>query len=83
LSRAGFSKVDAQVITRTEHVPDTRLFVRLNLGATYPPINTMPMEEREAAIDAMMSEAKDVLARFAEGNGLAHPVKANLVTGVA
>ena len=83
LSDAGFSKVNAQVITRTEQVPDARQFVRLNLGATYPPINTMPMEEREAAIDAMLREAKDVLAQFAAGHGLEHPVKANLVTGVA
>ena len=83
LSDAGFRDVNAQVITRSEHVADARMFVRLNLGATYPPINEMPDAERESAIDAMMREAKDTLARFADGKGLTHPMKANLVTAVA
>jgi ubiquinone/menaquinone biosynthesis C-methylase UbiE len=83
LSDAGFHKVDAKVITRTEHIADPRGFVRLNLGATYPPINTMSDADRDSAIDAMMREAKDTLARFGDGSGLAHPMKANLVTGVA
>lgn len=83
LSGAGFKNINAQVITRTEHVPDARTFVRLNLAATYPPINEMPAAEREAAIDAMMREGKETLERFADGKGLAHPMKANLVTAVA
>src|SRR5262249_21778423 len=83
LSRAGFKDTRTQVITRTEHIDDARSFVRMNLGVTYPPIHQMPDAEREAAIDAMMREAGDTLARFADGNGLAHPMKANLVTAVA
>lgn len=83
LAGAGFSDTHAQVITREERVPDARTFVRLNLGATYPPINEMPEGEREAAIDAMMREANDTLTRFADGPGLKHPMKANLVTARA
>lgn len=83
LAGAGFNATHAQVITREERFPDARTFVRLNLGATYPPINEMPDAEREAAIDAMMREAKDTLARFADGPGLKHPMKANLVTATA
>ncbi len=83
LGGAGFQKSDAQVITRTEHIPDARTFVRFNLGATYPPINQMSAAEEEAAIDAMVREASDTLNQFAEGRGLAHPMKANLVTATA
>ena len=83
LASAGFKDTKVQVITRTEHIADARSFVRMNLGVTYPPINEMPDAERESAIDAMMREAQDTLTRFADGNGLTHPMKANLVTAVA
>jgi ubiquinone/menaquinone biosynthesis C-methylase UbiE len=83
LAAAGFRDIHAQVITRAEHVSDARTFVRLNLGATYPPINEMSDAERESAIDAMMREAADTLEQFAHGRGLVHPMKANLVTAVA
>ncbi len=83
LSGAGFKQANAQVTTRDERFPDARAFVRLNLGATYPPINEMSESEQASAIDAMMREAKDTLVRFADGPGLKHPMKANLVTAVA
>jgi ubiquinone/menaquinone biosynthesis C-methylase UbiE len=83
LAGAGFKNTNAQIITRTEHISDARTFVRMNLGVTYPAINEMPDAERESVIDAMLREGKVTLERFADGKGLSHPMKANLVTAVA
>jgi len=83
LEVAGFRDVAATVITRTERVPDARTFVRLNLAATYPPINEMGDRERESALDDMMNEARETLDRHADGKGLVHPTRSNLVTARA
>ena len=83
LAEAGFKDIDARVVLRTEHVPDARTFVRLNLAATLPALNEMGDAEREEAVDRMVRDAASTLARFAEGPGLAHPVKANVVTAVS
>lgn len=83
LSDAGFKHAKAEVITREERFLDARTFVRLNLGATYPPINEMSPADQQSAIDAMMREGRETLARFADGPGIKHPMKANLVTATA
>jgi ubiquinone/menaquinone biosynthesis C-methylase UbiE len=79
LSSVGFRDVSMTTVTLGEHVADPERFVAMNLDATVDQLDELTGEERARAIEEFQSDAAEALTPFRNGDGVLHPVSANVV----
>jgi len=86
LEGAGWRDVTAESVELMVHAPSSKTFVRLTLIAASAVVTAdEPLEpaEREALFDGMLSDAADLIACFADGEGATYPTVARIAIAVA
>jgi ubiquinone/menaquinone biosynthesis C-methylase UbiE len=83
LEGAGFREVRVETAARTERYADAAQIVRLHTMAIVPGFSAMDPAERDRLAGAVLDEMKDTIERFADGNGVAYEMRANIATARA
>jgi ubiquinone/menaquinone biosynthesis C-methylase UbiE len=78
LASAGFTRVHIDVVTRIDHFHEFPF--RLSALAANFDLSRFSDAEREARLVAIENESRDAAKPFTEGDGLAAPARANLIT---
>lgn len=83
LTSAGFNDIQVETVTLNERIRDANGFVALNLNATIDRLDDMKPDEQERTIAQFQVAAAPILAQFADGTDVVHPVSANFATARA
>jgi hypothetical protein len=81
MTEAGFSDVRVEVVTRTDVAPLS--LVRLNVMAMGFDMSGLDDADREHRFAAFEAESAPLVERFAEGDGFAAQMSANVLSAVA
>ena len=83
LTDAGLNDISVRTMTRLLRLPDATLFVRLNAMALVGMSSagkTMDEEKKAQVVSAIVADSGDVIARYADGEGLAFHLGSNVAT---
>lgn len=86
LEGAGWRDVRVDTVERSVHAPSAETLVWLHVmgaAAALPELQRMSPAEMDALIAGTQADAGDLLARYAEGEGVAYPMRATVATATA